>query len=240
MLDALGVVRYGLEDLWEEFVWLAIMNFLWGLSVLLPALAPLLLGSSPPLLILGAGLVLALPLPIVSGALCFVANQLSRGQIIGWQTFVLGIRRYWAKSLIVAGINLVALFLIATNLQFYAFLEGAWTTFALAAWLVVLVYWLLTQVFWFPMILEMENEKVFLALRNALAMVIVTPAFSLTLGVVMAVLVVLCIGLTIPALVVMAALLLLIANHATRSRLAFARKEPYRPGMDLKKEKGAR
>jgi hypothetical protein len=30
----------------------------------------------------------------------------------------------------------------------------------------------------------------------------------------------------------MGSLLLLIANHATRSRLAFVQKRPYRPGLD--------
>ena len=49
----------------------------------------------------------------------------------------------------------------------------------------------------------------------------------------MTVIVALCIVLTVPAALLMASLVLLMANHATRSRLAHIRKEPYNPGADL-------
>ena len=81
----------------------------------------------------------------------------------------------------------------------------------------------------FPMILELESEKVLLALRNALGMVIITPGFSLTLAAILVVIIVLSIVLTVPALLIMASLFLLIANHATRSRLAYAQRKPYGP-----------
>jgi hypothetical protein len=102
----------------------------------------------------------------------------------------------------------------------------------LSAWLVVTVYWLLVQVFWFPMILELESEKVLLALRNALGMVIITPGFSLTLAAILVVIIVLSIILTVPALLILASLYLLIANHATRSRLAYAQRKPYGPEVE--------
>ena len=47
----------------------------------------------------------------------------------------------------------------------------------------------------------------------------------------MAVLAILCIALTIPVVLIMVSLLLLISNHATRSRLAFVQKKPYKPGL---------
>ena len=80
------------------------------------------------------------------------------------------------------------------------------------------------------MILELESEKVFVALRHALGMVIITPGFSITLAVILAVTVGLSMLLTVPALLIMASLVLLISNHATRSRLAYAQRKPYRPG----------
>jgi hypothetical protein len=176
---------------------------------------------------------LALPLPVISGALCFVTNQVSRGKVIGLGTFVDGLRRYWLKSLVVALVNIIVLALVVSNLRFYTYVvQGAWTNFALSAWLVVGIYWLLAQVFWFPMILELENEKVFLALRNALAMVIITPVFTITLVLIMAVLAALCIVLTLPAVALMASLFLSIFNHATRSRIAHVRRKSYKPGLE--------
>lgn len=233
MVDALRVLRFSLRDFWEEFVLLVLLNILWSLSVVLPIVLLFALRGMDSIWMLALPLLFSLPLAIVSGGLCFVTNQISRGNAAGWETFAAGLRRYWVKSLAVAVVNLIALILIATNIRFYGFvLEGAWTNFAVAIWLVLGIYWLLVQVFWFPMILELESEKLLLALRNALVLVIVTPGFSLTLGIVLMVLGFLCIVLTVPALLLMASLLSLIANHATRSRLAYVQKKPYTPGMD--------
>jgi hypothetical protein len=234
MVDALQVVKFSLRDFWDEFVMLAVLNVLWSLTVVLP-IVPLFVFRSVSLIgVLAISLPLAVPLPIVSGALCFVTNQVARGRTMGWGTFAVGLKSYWAKSLGVGLMNLIVLVLITVNIQFYGFiLDGTWATFALSAWLSVGIYWLLAQVFWFPMILELESEKMFLALRNALVMVIITPGFSLTVAVLVVVIGAVCIVLSVPAVLIMASLLLLISNHATRSRLAHVQKKPYRPGLDL-------
>ena len=226
MIDALRVTWQSLKDLWEEFVLLIMMNILWSLAALL-AIAPLLLlGASNPILGLALSFVLFWILPIVTGALCFVTNQVVRGNAVGWGTIATGLRRYWLKSLIVTVINLVVLVLIAFNVQFYAFvLQGTWTIFAVSIWVIIGIYWLIVQIYWFPMLLELENEKVLLSLRNALALPIITPGFSLTIFLVLILLAVLCIVLTVPLPLFMAALLLLIANRATRSRIEMVQRK---------------
>ena len=233
MVDALRMIRYSLRDFWDEFVPLVVMNVLWSVAAALPFLVLLLLGDLNLPLRLAVSLAMLLPAFVFTGALGFVTNQVSRGKTANWSMFGTGLQRYWGKSLVVGLVNLVALVLLITNLQFYAFvLEGAWTNFALSLWLVLGLYWGLVQIFWFPMILELENEKVLLGLRNAVVMVIVSPGFSISLGLILLVLSVLCVILSVPAVLVMASFLLLVANHATRSRLALARKKPYKPGLN--------
>ena len=226
MIDALRVTWQSLKDLWEDFVLLIMMNILWSLAALL-ALAPLLLlGGSDPILGLVLSFLLFWLLPIATGALCFVANQVVRGNAVGWGTYVTGLQRYWLKSLVVAAISLVVLALIAINIQFYAVvLQGPWTVFAVSIWIVLGIYWLIVQIYWFPMLLELENEKILLSLRNALALPLVAPGFSLTLFVILVLLTVLCVVLTVPLPLFMAALLLLIANRATRSRIDVIRQK---------------
>jgi hypothetical protein len=232
MPDALQVAWYSIKDFWEEFVLLAILNFLWCLCAVLPVLPFLALNSLGLIWALVLSFPLALPLAVVSGALCFVTNQVARGKATNWAMFGQGVRRYWAKSLAVAAINVVVLVLIAGNIQFYAvIMQGGWTKYAVSAWLVVGIYWLLVQVFWFPMLLELENERVFLALRNSLVMVIITPGFSVTLALVLVLVTVLSVVVGVPLFLILAVLVLLISNHATRSRLAYVRKEPYKPGV---------
>ena len=220
MIDALRVAWQSLKDLWEEFVLLILMNIVWSLTALLAAAPLLLLGGTD--LVLGLALSFALfwLLPIVNGALCFVTNQVIHGNAVGWGTYARGLRRYWLKSLIVTIISLVILILIAINIQFYAvMLQGGWTNFAVSIWAIIGIYWILVQIYWFPMLLELEDEKVLVSLRNALALPIVSPGFSLTILLVLILLAILCIVLTVPLVLFMAALLLLIANHATRNRI---------------------
>jgi len=226
MIDAIQVTWQGLKDLWEEFVLLVMMNIVWTLVALLVSAPLLLLGKTDLILGLALSFVLFWLLPIVTGALCFVANQVTRGYAIGWDTFARGLKRYWLKSVVVAAIGLVALILIATNVLFYTVqLQGAWTNFAASMWAVLGIYWLIVQIYWFPMLLELESERIFLSLRNALALPIITPGFSLTILVVLTILAILCTFLAVPLALFMAAWFLLIANRATRSRLEMIRQK---------------
>ena len=233
MLDALQVISLSLQHFWEEFVLLVMLNIVWTLAVALPLVPLFLLPSVDLIVILILCLVLALPLPIVTAALCFVTNQISRDKIANWGTFVLGVRRYWAKGLIVMAINVAVLVLFVANLQFYSvMLEGGLAFIVLTVWVTVGLYWLLTQIFWFPMILELENEKILSALRNALIMVVVTPGFTIVLFLSLLLFVGVSIFLIIPASVMTTSLVFLIMNHAARSRVAYAKKEPYPPPVE--------
>ena len=95
----------------------------------------------------------------------------------------------------------------------------------MAAWILLGIYWYIAQIYWFPMILELQNEKVLLALRNALSLVLVSPGFSLLLAFILLILAILCIGLTIPLPLLMAVLLLLITNRATINRVTTIREK---------------
>ena len=230
MVAAWQAVAHSLRDLWDEFVFLLVLNVLWSLTALLPTLPFAVLKNMGFWWALSLTTLLSLPLPIVSGALCWVTNQIARGRAVGWDTFVVGLRRYWHKSLAVALINVAVVIVILVNVRFYnTILQGTCIGVAFLAWAVVAAYWLLAQVFWFPMILELESEGVLLALRNALGLVIVTPGFTLGLAILLLVLLVLCALMPLSIAFVAVSLFLLIANHATRSRLAWAQKKPYEP-----------
>jgi hypothetical protein len=62
--------------------------------------------------------------------------------------------------------------------------------------------------------------------------VLISPGFSLLLTVILVVLVALCLVLTVPAVLFMAGLVLLIANYATRSRLALVQRKRERRDED--------
>jgi uncharacterized membrane protein YesL len=226
MTDALRVAWQSLKDFWDEMVLLIVLNIAWSLFSLLAAMPLLLLFRSDLVVGLAMSTVLIWLLSIVTGALCFVANQVARGYTVGWGTFAHGLKRYWLKSLVVALINLVMLALIAFNILFYALqVQGSWTFFAVSIWGAIGIYWLLVQVYWFPMLLEMKSEKILASLRNALALPFITPGFSTTILLVLILLVVLSTFLMVPLVLFMTMLLLLIMNHATRNRLEMIRQK---------------
>jgi hypothetical protein len=228
MLDALRILKYSVSDLWDELAVLVTLNVVWGLSALVPALPAFLV--TDPVALIPMILLLGLPLPVVSGALCHVTNQVARGQVATWGSFVKGIQRYWAKSLGVAALNLLALAILIANLRFYPLvLSGAWATVMTSAWIVVAIFWGLVQIYWFPMILEIESERVLDGLRRAVVLVILSPGFSLSAGIIASLVILLCALTLVPLLALVASLLLLLSNHATRSRLASAQKKTYRP-----------
>jgi hypothetical protein len=231
MLDVFRIIWFGIQDFWNEFVLLMLFNLVWSLTVVLPSLPFLLLGTIN-LTSVSLAALLALPLPIVSGALCYVTNQVSRGLIPDLGMFATGLRRYWAKSLLVALINVLAIVAVVVNLRFYGtVLQGIWTSVVVAAWVVASACWLLAQIYWFPMVLELESESVWLGLRTSLALVLVSPGFTLLLGLILVLLGVVLVVTSLPAVLAMGSLFLLIANHATRSRLAHIQKKPYRGGV---------
>ena len=226
MIDALRVAWQSLKDFWDEMVLLTVLNVAWSLLSLVAAMPLFLLFQSDLVVGLALTIVLFWLLSIVTGALCFVANQVTRGYAVGWGTFAHGLKHYWLKSLVVAIINLIMLALIAFNLLFYALqVQGAWTYFAVSIWGAIGIYWLMVQVYWFPMLLEMKSEKILTSLRNALALPFITPGFSTTILLVLILLVVLSTFLMIPLVLFMTVLLLLIMNHATRNRLEMIRQK---------------
>jgi uncharacterized membrane protein YesL len=225
-VDVLRVIWQSVVGFWEDLMLLLVLSIVWSLAVLLAAAPLFVLDSTNLLLGVGLSLLLFLPVPIISGGLCFVTNQISRERVVGWGTFLSGLRRYWAKSLAVALIDVIFLGLVVFNFQFYAsVVQGSWTVIVRIIFLVLVAYWLLAQIYWFPMILELESEKIFQALRNALAIVLISPLFTLGLGVVLALLAALCIVLAVPAVLFMAGLFLLVMNNATRNRLAMIQKK---------------
>ena len=230
MRDALSITWYGLRSLWSEFWFLAVLNLLWAVDVLLLAVPIYGLRNAGMGWVVALTLLILFPLPLLSAGLCFVANQITRGVAVDWHTFAAGMRRSWAKSLLVALTNAVVLFFIAANVRFYlVVIQGSWAVVGLSGWLVVAFFWLLVQLYWFPVLLEMNDEKLLIALRNALALVMVRPGFSIALALILALLIAVCVVMTVPALFFLTALLMLIANHAARSRIARARKQAYDP-----------
>lgn len=226
MTDALRVLAATLRLLWDELVLLVQLNLtvsLLGILALLSAAVRADVGVTWRLALAAA---LVLPLPPILGALSFVTNQIARGKAVGWDTFLRGLRRYWTKSYVVVLLVVLGLALILFNLWFYSsLLDAAWAPAMRLLSTLILFLWIAVQLFWFPMLLELESESILQSLKDAVLMTVLTPLFTLILVLAASVLLGLSLVLVLPVVFFSLALLSLLGNVATRDRLAYVQRK---------------
>jgi uncharacterized membrane protein YesL len=222
MRDALYVIWTTLQLAWEESLLLAQLNLLVSLVVALSLIPTLVQGDLDISWRLGLSAMPLMLLPPLLGALSFVTNQIARERAVSWKTFWSGLQRFWAKSYGVALLFLLGLVLVPLNLWFYGNLLGpAWLPAVRLLGGTLLALWLIMQLYWFPMLLELRSESIRDSLRNALLLSLLTPLFTLGVSLAALLFLVLSLVLLLPMLFIGCALLCLLGNLATRSRLAY-------------------
>lgn len=133
-------------------------------------------------------LVSCLPLvtaPSATLALFYAANQAARGLPGGWGAFWHGFRRDFRLSLRWGLLNAALLLVLASNVIFYGRFEE--TIGSLARWgqgfFASLVWvWGLVQLYALPLLMEQDDRRLRLALRNSLVLVGRNPGFTLAFG----------------------------------------------------------
>jgi len=206
MKAALRVFREALRDTCDELFLLVLMNLVTVL-LMLPVV------TAPPAL----------------AALWAVGNRVARGEAAGWGDYFRAFCEHFGRAWAVAGLHLVALAGVGTNLWFYTpgnnpfNLSPQLSLYIQAAWGGMGILWLLFSQYLFPLILEQEDQRLRVALRNAAVLLATRPGFSATL-LALTILVGLVSALfTVPWLVITLAFLSVLTNDAVLRLL-----KPYR------------
>ena len=206
MKDVFRVFWEALKDFWDELFLLALMNIV---TVLLA--------------------IPVVTLPPAMAGLWNVANRVAQGKAIGWSDYFEGFRRYFWKAWGLALLNILVVIIVVTNLWFYtpgnAPFEihptlGLWMR---ALWMAVALLWLALQMYPLALLLEQEDQRLRVVLRNTTVIFIANPGFTLVLAALL--LIVAVISTLLPALwfLVTLALFAVVCNKAVRHLL-----EPYR------------
>ncbi len=137
--------RERLFDLYYLLLWLLPLNLVWAL----------------------------LTLPIITAfpalfGLVYATNRLAHNDGVSWQTLLVGFRRYFWVSWRWGVLNVCVYGLLLWNAQFYGWQVAS----PLGNWLQVLfvamvVFWTIVQLHVLPLLIEQEEPKLRLALRNA-------------------------------------------------------------------------
>ena len=192
----LQVTAKAIEDWWYDLINLALVSIVWALCWLTVVLGP----------------------PATLG-LYYVANRLVHGQSLGLSGLIEGVKRYFLKGWIWALLNLAAFLVLSVSFAFYGQIDAIWARLLQASVLTVGLVWLASQ-FYFPAyLMEQEEKRVKLALRNGLLTALASPGYTLVVAVLTALLTVIGFGLVFPVAIGIPALTALMVNRALLERL---------------------
>ena len=160
-MGAIRVIGRSLRDIWDEMLLLGLMNI-----VTLLAQATIVLG--PPAM---AGL----------HAMC---NRVANGFAISWDNYLQACRTYFVRSWIFAVPPILISALIVYNFLFYGTFAATWAVWVQGAWLAGLIFVTAIQFYMFPFLMEQDDKRWRMALRNSALVAGANPLYTVVLLVV--------------------------------------------------------
>jgi hypothetical protein len=214
MKDVFRVFGEAIKDFWEELLLLVLMNIL---TVLL--LFPVI--TFPPAL---AGLWNA-------------ANLTAKGKSIHWSDYFEGFRRYFLKAWGLALLNILVILLVVTNVRFYTpdvapfdISQNA-SMWVRGLFIAAGFLWIAMQMYPMALLLEQDDQRLRVALRNTAVLFVANPGFTIVLLILLAVVAIISTLLTIPWILLTLALFGVICNKAVLHLL-----EPFRERLREEEE----
>lgn len=188
MGKALSIAWRGVADSYNELFPIVGMNLIWfGLNILLALLfSPVLylaVGFGvPPELASIALLILIMiaPNPAAAGIHNY-ANQLVKEELVDFSLVWEGLRRYWAKALLLFTIGVLGLAMLVANAAFYLSNESQILKIVGVIWIYALYLWLSLQIYLLPLLVEQEVKSLKIVYRNAALLAIDNPLVTFTL-----------------------------------------------------------
>jgi len=181
--EAFYVIWTSIRDLWEELYYLVIANILWfflGLGV------PLLLLEVEAVWanILMAALVL-LALPVATAAMFHVTHKVAHASTFHISDFFQAYKLYWWRSWIWLLVNALFAYIIYIDFQFYpVFIQNVLGIAFSMFFVFIYLFWLLAQIYFWPMLIVQEKPNILQAWRNAAVLVLAKPLYAILIGLV--------------------------------------------------------
>ena len=168
-------------------------------------------------------LLLAIPvvtLPPATAGMFVLTNRIAHHRSTELRLFFTGMKQYFLKSWLLALLNVAVLGILYVNWRFYGqMLTATWAAAVQGLFLGLMALWCLIQLYVYPMLLEQEQPRLLLALRNAAFMAFASPLTSIVLGIIVAILAVVSTILALPLAVALIAVVALAANEAVLALL---------------------
>lgn len=181
--EAFNVIWISLRDLWEELYYLVIANIIWFFAALGLPLLLLEIDSVAAYIAMLALLLLAFP--PATAAVFAVTHRVAHATTFHLSDLLTAYKRYWWRSWLWLLANFAVAYVIYIDVQFYpVLLQNVWGAALAMFFLIMLVFWLLIQIYFWPVIFVQEKPNVLRAWRNAAVLVLAHPIYALIIGVV--------------------------------------------------------
>lgn len=236
---AFRAIWLGIVDAYGELFPVVGMNLLWllfNIPIVMVGMLVIQLGvgmlslaedaasaTTLVLALLFAVLLVIGPNPAASGIHLW-ANRLAKEERVEFGLFWEGLRTYLRPALLLFLISFLGFLLLFSNAIFYLTSETTALRIFGILWLYAILIWFAMQIYMLPLLVEQEDKRLSLVLRNSFFLTISNAIPTLVLLVVCALLVFLSLGITLLIALVTGSLVVLIAARALQLIL-----ERYRP-----------
>lgn len=215
---SLRVIGRSVVDWWDSWIDMVLVTLLWLLAQVTIVLGP----------------------PATFGYY-YVISQMMRGESLGVRGLIQGARKYFGKSWIWGAINLLAIFVLMVNLQFYGGIQPPWG-FALQVLMGLVAYLFIAMNFYgLPYFMSIEPKSFKVAFKNGILTTLAAPFFTFVVFIFCVLIVALSAGLVLPFFLGLPGVIPILGFHAMNDRLiAFGLREREKTPKEIEMEQGGR
>ena len=179
--------------------------------------------------------------PPATFGLYYTAYALVNGESLGWRGVLEGGRKYFKKSWVWLLLNALVLTLTYTNIQFYGQFDSIWAGYVQIFFLMAVFIWGIVQFYALAFIMEMQEKKLRIALRNGFFAGMASPLFSFLVAGFGVIMLMFSLILVLPVFFGLPAVLPLLAVRAMYNRLeAYGIRAPEKTPKELEREQASR
>lgn len=215
---SLRVIGRSVVDWWDGWMDMVLMTIVWFLAQITVVLGP----------------------PATFGVY-YVVHNMENGQSLGVRGLIEGGRKYFGVAWLWAVINYVVIFITSFAIWFYANVKATWGIYAEIIILVIAYLWLCSQFYGLAYFQELEEKKLYVALKNGLLTTMAAPLFTLILLFVTVALLVLSFVFMLPLFLGVPGLVVVLGFRAVYDRLiAFGIRKPEKTPKEIEAEQSSR
>jgi len=215
---SLRVLGRSVVDWWDGWLDIVMITFVWLIAQFTIVLGP----------------------PATFGVY-YVVYDMVNGQATGVRGMIEGARKFFGKAWLWGILNIVAAVVLYVNFVFYSNLESTWSLSLLIVVGMLALLWIVTQFYALAFVMEQQDQRLRIALKNGLLTGMASPFFSLVLLLVVALVVALSVGLVIPLFLGLPGLIPFLGFRALNDRLiAFGIRKPEKTPREIEMEQAGR